>query len=166
MILPVAKYPDPVLREETVSVKFPLSPSMKRLAKDMLDTVRKEKGIGLAAPQVFKSVKLIIVNLEHMGLPPFALFNPEVTFFSKNKDIMEEGCLSIPKVYGMVERPTKIKFRGQDLDGNEIKAECEGMLAKVIQHEVDHVNGVLIIDKISEYTQGEDLIKKMEQKKK
>jgi peptide deformylase len=166
MILPVAKYPDEILRAETVEVKFPLSPSMKKLAKDMLDTVRKEKGIGLAAPQVFKSAKLIIVNLEHMGLPPFALFNPEITSSSRIKDTMEEGCLSIPGVYGMVERPSKIKFQGRDLDGNEIKAECEGMLSKVIQHEIDHINGILIIDKISKFTKGEAVLKKMEQKKK
>jgi peptide deformylase len=166
MILPIAKYPDPILRVPGKEVTFPLSPSVKKLVSDMFETVRKAGGIGLAAPQVNKSLRLIVVDLESLGLPPFALFNPKIVSSSRKKHNGEEGCLSIPKVFGMIERPEKITFEGKDITGKTIKIECDGMLATVVQHETDHVNGILIVDKISEYTQGKELLEKMEKKKK
>ncbi|MEK7075749.1 MAG: peptide deformylase, partial [Patescibacteria group bacterium] len=75
------------------------------------------------------------------------------------KNEMEEGCLSIPGVFGIVSRPEEIEFVAQDIDGNKFGAKVDGMLAKVIQHEIDHINGVLIIDKIKKYTQGKELLK-------
>ncbi len=160
MILPIIKYPSKILRTKTRKVSFPLAAPVKKLVRDMYDTVKKAEGIGLAAPQVGHDLAIIVVELESMGLPPFALINPEVLESSRKKTAMEEGCLSIPKVFGMVSRPEKIKFRGYNVEGQEIVAEADGMLAKVLQHEIDHTNGVLIIDKIKKYTQGEELIKK------
>lgn len=165
MNLKIVKHPSKVLREPSKPVTFPLKPELKKLAADMVDTVRKASGIGLAAPQVSHNVRLIIIDLEHMGLPPFALFNPEIISASKKIESMEEGCLSIPGVFGMVDRPAKVKFRGQDHEGNFVSAEVDGMLARVIQHEIDHIDGILIIDKISKFTQGKELLEKMESKK-
>jgi peptide deformylase len=124
------------------------------MVRDMFDTVAKAEGIGLAAPQIGKSLRVIVVNLEHVGIQPFCLINPEVKVFSKNKTKLEEGCLSIPGVFGIVERPEKITFTGRTMSGETITAEAGGLLAKVLQHEVDHTNGILIVDKISKYTSG------------
>ncbi len=160
MILPIIKYPAKVLRTKTKKVTFPLSPANKKLVRDMHDTVKKADGIGLAAPQVGQSQAIIVVDLQNMGLAPFALLNPEVLESSRKKTDLEEGCLSIPGVFGIVPRPEKITFRGQNIEGQEIIASADGMLAKVLQHEIDHINGILILDKIKKYTQGQDLIKK------
>jgi peptide deformylase len=159
MVLPIKKVPDPVLRKPGVDVKFPLAPGITKLVRDMFDTVQKAQGIGLAAPQVGRSLRVIVVNLEHIGMPAFALINPEVKSFSKNKTKMEEGCLSIPGVFGIVERPEKIVFTGRTLSGETVTAEASGLLSKVLQHEIDHTNGVLITDKILKYTSGEDVQK-------
>jgi len=160
MILPIVKYPQKILRNKTRQVAFPLAAPLKKLVRNMHDTVKKAEGIGLAAPQVGHDLAIIVVELESLGLPPFALINPEIIESSKKKNEMEEGCLSIPKVFGMVSRPESIKFRGFNIQGQEIVAHADGMLAKVLQHEIDHINGVLIIDRIKKYTQGEELIKK------
>ena len=162
MILSIINHPNPLLRTPGQDVRFPLSPAHKKLARDMFDTVQAANGIGLAAPQVSKSVNLIVVNLEQQGLPIFALFNPKVIKSSKDIDTMEEGCLSIPGVYGQVARPKKITFEGYNVSGKKIVGEAEGIVAKVLQHEIDHINGILIIDKITEYTQGKRLLKQME----
>jgi peptide deformylase len=165
MNLKIVKYPSKGLREVAKPVTFPLKPELKKLASDMVETVRKASGIGLAAPQVAHNSRIIIVDLETMGLPPFALFNPEIVSASKKTEGAEEGCLSIPGVFGIVERPVKVKFKGQDHQGNVISTEVDGMLARVIQHEIDHIDGILIIDKISKFTQGKELLEKMESKK-
>ncbi|MHB8871550.1 MAG: peptide deformylase [Candidatus Doudnabacteria bacterium] len=159
MNLPIILHPNKILRTKTKKLKFPLSPADRKLIKDMLDTVKHEDGIGLAAPQVNQNVAMVVINLESMGLKPFVLLNPEVLKASKKKNIMEEGCLSIPGVFGMVSRPEEIEFEAQDIDGNKFGAKVDGMLSKVIQHEIDHINGILIIDKIKKYTQGKELLK-------
>lgn len=164
MILKVLQYPDKILRIPGKDVRFPLSPKHKKLIKDMLETVRDHQGIGLAAPQVGESERIIIVNLEHLDVPPFALINPEIIKSSRAQTEMEEGCLSIKGVFGMVKRPEKITFSGKDMNGKIITAETDGLLSKVIQHETDHTNGILIIDKIKKFTQGEDILKKMKAK--
>ena len=159
MNLHIVLYPNKVLRTKTKKVKFPLTNQERKLIKDMLDTVKHADGVGLAAPQVNQSLALIVVNLESMGLKPFVLINPEVIKSSKKKVEMEEGCLSIPGVFGYVPRPDEIEFQAQDVDGNKFSAKVDGMLSKVIQHEIDHINGVLIIDRIKKYTQGKELVK-------
>ena len=158
MILPIVKYPNKVLRAKGKDVKFPVSVSTRKLIKDMVDTVRKAKGIGLAAPQIGQSLNIIIVDLEHAGMPIFALLNPKVISTSKRNTKMEEGCLSLPGIYGIVSRPQKITISGYTLEGKKVEFEADGLLSKVLQHETDHVNGVLIIDKITKYTEGHDLI--------
>lgn len=126
----------------------------------MVDTVRKADGIGLAAPQVGKSVKLIIINLEKNGVPLMALYNPKVTGKSFKKTEIEEGCLSIPGVFGMVKRPKKATIQAQNAEGKIIKFTDDGWIARVAQHEIDHINGKLIIDIIRKYTQGEEIARR------
>jgi peptide deformylase len=159
MILPIKTYPDPILRKPTLSVAFPLSKEIKKLTEDMIDTVRKADGIGLAAPQVGKAVKLIIVNLEKSGVPLVALYNPKVVAKSFAKTEFEEGCLSIPNVFGMVKRPKKVTFEAQTAEGKTVQFSDDGWVARVTQHEIDHINGRLIIDVIKKYTQGGEIVK-------
>ncbi len=125
----------------------------------MIDTVRQADGIGLAAPQVGKSWKLIIVDLEKNGVTLMALYNPKVIEKSFAKTEIEEGCLSIPKVFGLVKRPKKVTVRAQNADGKTVEFTDESWIARVAQHEIDHINGRLIIDLIKKYTQGEEIVK-------
>ena len=159
MILEIVKFPHKALRAKTAPVVFPLSKELKKLTQDMIDTVKYAKGIGLAAPQVDKAYKLIVINLEHLGLPPFALYNPKVVFKGFKKQDMEEGCLSIPEVFGMVKRPMKVTVKAQNERGEEIEITDSGWVSRVAQHEIDHINGVLILDKIRKYTKGQELVK-------
>ena len=157
MVLPILTYPNEILRKPTQPVSFPLSPDIKKLTKDMIDTVRKADGIGLAAPQVGKSVKVIVIDLEKNGIPTMVLYNPKVVKKSFNKTAIEEGCLSIPQVFGMVKRPKKATIQAQNAEGKVITFTDDAWIARVAQHEIDHINGKLIIDLIKKYTQGEEI---------
>ncbi len=159
MILPIQTFPNKVLREPTKSVTFPLSKEVQKLTKDMIDTVRNADGIGLAAPQVGKSLKLVVVNLEKNGVPLMALYNPKIVSKGFKKTDIEEGCLSLPHIFGMVRRPKKVTIEAQNAEGEKIKFEDDGWISRVAQHEIDHINGVLIIDLIKKYTLGEDVVK-------
>ncbi len=165
MILPILTHPNEILRKPAKTVEFPLSKEMKKLTKDMVDTIRKADGIGLAAPQVGKSVKLIIINLEKSGIPLFLLYNARIIKKSWKKTEIEEGCLSIPGVFGMVKRPQKVSIQAQDINGKKIEITDKGWIARVAQHEIDHTNGILIIDLIKKYTQGESKSKYTDQYK-
>jgi peptide deformylase len=165
MVLPIRTFPDPVLRKPTEPVTFPLSDEIKKLTKDMVDTVRKADGIGLAAPQVGKSVKLIIVNLEKSGVPLVALYNPKIVTKGFAKTEIEEGCLSIPGVFGNVKRPKKVTIEAQTPEGKVVRFSDDGWVARVAQHEIDHINGRLIIDLIKKYTQGGDIVKEWKKNK-
>ncbi len=152
-MLKIVQIPDPILTKKTEPIKQ-IDPGLVKLVEEMIDACRKANGIGLAAPQIGKSIRLCIINLEHMGLPPFALVNPKITKKSWKKVEMEEGCLSIPGVYGMVKRPAKIKVQAKNLDGDKHVFEADGLLARVIQHEVDHLDGILFTTKMSKQTPG------------
>ena len=110
-------------------------------------TVKKAPGIGLAAPQVGHNLMLAIIHLEEFGLDSFALINPKIISRSIKKTLMEEGCLSIPKVFGNVKRPAKVEVAGYTQEGRSVHIKADRLLAKVLQHEIDHLNGVLIADK-------------------
>ena len=160
MILPIAKLPAQILRKPTKDITFPLSKDMKRLIRDMLDTVKKAEGIGLAAPQISRDLNMAIIYLEEAGVPPFALINPVIKRHSKEAVEIEEGCLSMPGVFGMVIRPLKITVEAQDLKGKKITLTDDGWLARVMQHEIDHLHGTLIIDKLEKVTRGKELLPK------
>lgn len=165
MILKIVEFPNKVLQSPTQQVKFPLSKEIKKLTKDMIQTVRKADGIGLAAPQVNRLVKVIIINLEKSGVPLFALYNAKVVSKSFTKVELEEGCLSIPGVFGKFKRPKKVKVEAQNDKGEKIIITDDGWVSRVMQHEIDHTNGVLILDHIKKYTQGEEIVNKWKKEK-
>jgi peptide deformylase len=159
MILPILTYPNESLRKPTQPVVFPLSKEIKKLTRDMIETVHKADGIGLAAPQVGKAVKLIVINLEKSDLPPFPLYNARIVKKGFKKIELEEGCLSLPGVFGNVKRPKQVTIEAQNQDGKTIQITDDGWVSRVAQHEIDHTNGVLIIDLIKKYTGGEEIAK-------
>ena len=146
---------DPVLRQSTTPVAE-ITAELRRLADDMLETMYAARGIGLAAPQVGRTERLAVVDIED---EPFVMFNPQVVSTSGPNDKAEEGCLSIPEVYGDVERPTRITVRYRDRDGAEIEREADGLLARCIQHEVDHLDGKLFIDYLGAFKRRAALAK-------
>jgi peptide deformylase len=152
-MLKLITIPDPILNKKTQPVKI-FDRALRDLAGQMIETCRQANGIGLAAPQIGKSIRLCIISLEHMGLPPFALVNPKIVKKSWKKVEMEEGCLSIPGVFGMVKRPAKIKVEAQNLNGEKNSFSADGLLARVIQHEIDHLDGILFTSKMSKQTTG------------
>lgn len=155
-------YPASILQQRTqnVSAEELSKPEFAQLFLDMEETMKDHDGIGLAAPQIGKSLRFTIIKTEDGILP---LVNPRIVRCSITKDVMEEGCLSIPGVYGDVERSKSIKVITQDMTGKEIRFTAKGMFARVIQHEVDHLNGVLFIDKVIKINEGQEILDKMKQ---
>ncbi len=160
MITPISKLPARVLRTNTKNLEFPLKKDKLRLIRNMLDTVRAADGVGLAAPQIGKNLNMALIYLEEAGLPAFPIINPRITKFSKEMVDIEEGCLSMPGVFGMVRRPKKITMEAYNIDGEKFVITDDTFLARVIQHEVDHLQCILIIDKFDTITKGHELLKK------
>jgi len=123
----------------------------RKLVEDMFETMYDAPGIGLAATQVGEATRVVTMDLAKKDEPkqPRVFINPELLWQSDEKNVHEEGCLSIPEFYEEVERPAQVKVRYLDLDGHEQEIEADGLLATCIQHEIDHLNGVLFIDHIS-----------------
>ena len=146
----IVKYGHPALRIKTRRIET-INDSIRELAEDMIETMEVAEGIGLAAPQIAESMALLVINfgLIEEDAPPKVYINP-VILAEEGTLSMEEGCLSIPDIREDVVRPEVINIQYQDLDGREHEEECSGMLARVLQHEVDHLNGVLFIDRISQ----------------
>lgn len=159
MVLPILTFPHPVLRANALPVTFPLNATLRKLTADMFDTVRRADGIGLAAPQVGQSVRLVVINLEKNGVPAFALYNPRIVKRSLRKLTLEEGCLSIPGIFGMVRRPKRVTVEAENAQGETVRFTDDGWIARVAQHEIDHINGKLIVDIITRYTQGDDQVR-------
>ncbi len=148
-ILQIRKYPDRVLSTKASEVED-IGGEIVDLANSMLETMYKAPGIGLAAPQVGRSIRLIVFDIGHTeGEPePHIVVNPVITA-SEGEDIQEEGCLSLPGIYASVKRAYAVELKGYDLEGREITMQAEGLLARVIQHEVDHLDGKLFVDRMS-----------------
>jgi peptide deformylase len=125
--------------------------SVRALAEDMLETMYDAPGIGLAAIQIGEPLRIVTMDLAKKDeeKDPHVFVNPEITWSSEEKNVHEEGCLSIPEYYEEVERPAKVRFTYLDLDGKLHEVEADGLFATCIQHEIDHLNGVLFIDHIS-----------------
>ena len=146
--------PDKQLRLISKPVET-VTTEIRKLADDMFETMYDAPGIGLAAIQVAQPLRLITMDLAkktedgETRPQPRVFINPEIVWTSDEKAIYEEGCLSIPEYYEEVERPAEVKVRYLDLDGNKHEVEAHGLLATCIQHEIDHLNGVLFIDHIS-----------------
>ena len=147
MILDIRVLGDPILRQETKRVDTIAGEHLK-LIDDMFETMRTAQGIGLAAPQVGRIERIAVVHVEG-GSQPLALINPEIVSLSSRLEKSEEGCLSIPDVFGDVERPEAAVVRALDRDGKMIEISASGLLARCLQHEIDHLNGKLFIDYLS-----------------
>jgi len=145
-LLPIKTNPNPILRKKSIDVKSEeISASVTcTLLKDMAKTMLEKDGIGLAAPQIGKNIRLIVVNTKDGVL---IMFNPVITKKSLRKVWEQEGCLSLPDIFGDVKRHKKILCIFKDKNGKHTKIEAEGLLARVIQHEIDHLDGILFIDK-------------------
>ena len=148
--LKIIQYPHPTLRYESKPLKR-VNDELKQIVRDMFDAMYEAKGIGLAANQVDLPLRLFVLNLSGTrGEGEEMVFINPVVSSPKGSDEYEEGCLSIVGVNANVNRPEQIHVQAYDLDGNEIDATVSGMLAKAIQHESDHLDGVLFIDRISD----------------
>ena len=148
-ILQIVKYGNPTLTKKAEEI-INLDKYIERLAHNMVQTMYAAPGIGLAAPQVNESKRLITVDLSvgENSQNLIILINPEL-ISQEGKLISEEGCLSVPDIIEKVARPSRIIIRGIDLEGNEKTVEAEGLLARVLCHEIDHINGKLFIDHLS-----------------
>lgn len=145
----IRKYGDRVLRGKGEAVKE-FGPELKPLFERMERTMIAAKGVGLAAPQIGLSKQIAIVNPEpEDGTKLIKMINPRIVAASKETAKIEEGCLSVPGVRGDVERPECVTVCYQDENGKERTLEAEGLLARIVQHELDHLNGVLFIDRLS-----------------
>jgi peptide deformylase len=149
MILKVVKYPEPVLSQPGEPVaKF--NDELKKLAEDMFETMYASQGIGLAAPQVAVSKRVTVIDLSQGKDPEqkLVLVNPEV-IFREGKQYEEEGCLSFPEIREKVQRASKVKVRAQDLSGKWFEMDGEELLSRAFQHEIDHLDGMLFIFRMS-----------------
>ncbi|MGG5808657.1 peptide deformylase [Falsiroseomonas sp. CW058] len=148
-LLPILLVPDPRLRTKAKPVA-PGDPRIPALAERMLATMYKAPGIGLAAPQVGESLRLVVVDLQAEDRrEPMVMVNPEVTGASRDLAAREEGCLSLPGHFAEVTRPAVVKVRWTDLSGARREVEADGLLAACLQHEIDHLDGVLFVDHLS-----------------
>jgi peptide deformylase len=153
-VLPIRIAPDPVLRQKAKRVKL-VDGSIKKLVNDMIETMHSASGVGLAAPQVGVSLRVIVI-----GLPEeeeIVLINPEIVR-RKGERSVTEGCLSVPGYFGEIKRAESVTAKGRDPKGKEIRIKASDLLAQALEHEIDHINGVLYID----HLESADKLKKIE----
>ena len=179
MHLRVTQYGEPILEEATHQIEF-FGPELEKLAKDMIETMYEEEGVGLAAPQVELDVRLCVVDVGHLPaeelnyeidgrrppidlLMPMALVNPRLRTLPGKLETGEEGCLSFPGIRGPVPRAEAIEVDYQDVKGTSHQLHCSGWFARVVQHEVDHLDGVLFIDRMAKtaYKQIEGRVRRL-----
>ena len=143
MALDIRTFGDPVLKTRAAPVEN-FDEALERLAEEMLDTMREKNGVGLAANQVGRLKRVLVASVEDED---FVIVNPVLTYHSDATERGQEGCLSIPGIQVEVERPTAVTVTGQDASGKPLRIEATDMLARVLQHEIDHLDGVLILDR-------------------
>lgn len=152
------------LRQKTVKFDFDKysRKDIQAIVKSMREIMKKANGVGLSANQVGMPLRLFVAQVPDVnGKPKFyAIFNPEIVKISKEMEILEEGCLSVPETYGPVKRHYRLTLTGQDASGKRIKIKTWDLLARVFQHELDHLNGALFIDKASQLHKAEEKGKK------
>ncbi len=160
--LKVYEYPHPILKKKAEKVAV-VDDQLRRVLDDMLETMYAENGVGLAAPQVGLSQRMVVIDIAHEGEKPSPLYlvNPEIVWRSEETEICEEGCLSVPEMRAEVERPASVRVTYLDYQGKECEILAEDFLAVAMQHELDHLDGVLYIDKISRLKR-QMLLKKLE----
>lgn len=145
MILPIITYPNPILKKKTEIIKDPKDPMIKELIFDMLETLENTpEGAGLAAPQVGKSLRLCIIKLEGKT---HILINPKIRSKSLRKEVFEEGCLSFPGKFLPIKRHKKVTIKAVGRNGEKIEIKADGILSRALQHEIDHLDGILFIER-------------------
>jgi peptide deformylase len=149
-IKPLVIIPDSKLRLISEPIKE-ITKDIRQLADDMLETMYDAPGVGLAAIQIGLPIRMVTMDVSKSEdeRQPMVLINPEITWTSEEKRVYEEGCLSIPEYYEEVERPDRVRFRYMNIQGEVVEQEADGLLATCVQHEIDHLNGVLFIDYLS-----------------
>ena len=158
-ILKVSRMGHPVLRQQAREIPGAevTSPPLQLLAADMVETMIDYEGIGLAAPQVFQSLRLIVLGMpdvdpdEEGVIPLTVLFNPEFIAMSDERVDGWEGCLSIPDIRGVVPRSAAVHVKGLDAQGQPVELSAEGFFARVLQHEIDHLDGVIFLDRMEDF---------------
>lgn len=150
-LLPIRIYPDPVLRKAARPVTDADADEVRRLVPSLFATMYKAPGIGLAATQVGNLLRVMVLDVagKDEDPAPLALINPELIASSAETSTQEEGCLSLPDQYAEITRPARVKMRYLDIHGVKQEIEGEGLLAACLQHELDHLNGVLFVDHLS-----------------
>lgn len=144
MILNILRYPNPILKKKSEEIKE-ITPEIKQLGLDMIQTMVENKGLGLAAPQVGKLKRIIVVQTDK---GPRIIINPEILEKTREKEIMEEGCLCLPGLYLDVKRSKGVEIKALDENGNEINIRTQRLPARILQHEIEHLDGILFLDKI------------------
>ncbi|MFA4858320.1 MAG: peptide deformylase [Candidatus Margulisiibacteriota bacterium] len=144
-ILNIIAYPNPILRKKSKAIGK-VTPEIKRLVVDMIATMQAAPGIGLAAPQVGQNIRLIVIDI---GKGPIVVINPKIVK-KAGKQTFTEGCLSLPGIEGPVERAAQVTVKGLDKNGKPAEFCAEGMLATVFQHEIDHLDGKVLIDRVKD----------------
>lgn len=147
MILPIITEPNPVLHQKTELIPQ-VTPEIRQLAENMRETMHNAAGIGLAAPQIGQSISLCVLEFPPSkdydeSFPFLALINPRLTWKSLRQDLQVEACLSIPGLEGAVKRALKVRVKAKNLDDETVEIRAEGLLARVLQHEIDHLQGIL-----------------------
>jgi peptide deformylase len=146
--LPILHFPDPRLRTKAKPVAV-VDDAIRQLIKDMFETMYDAPGIGLAATQVNHHIRLVVMDISEEKDQPMVFINPKVTPLTEDKAPYEEGCLSVPSVYDVVDRPTKVRIEALNEQGTAFSLETDGLLAVCIQHELDHLEGKLFVDYLS-----------------
>ncbi|MEW6517744.1 MAG: peptide deformylase [candidate division FCPU426 bacterium] len=149
-ILPICTWGHPVLKTRAKEIKQ-VDDRIRQLARDMLETMRAENGLGLAANQVGVAERLFVVEVPAKVGPPVThiIINPKITFRSKEKETLDEGCLSFPQLWGPVERALEVEIEGVDLEGKQVLIRGAGMVGRAFQHELDHLDGIVFIERMN-----------------
>jgi peptide deformylase len=156
-VIPIRTVPDPVLRQKARRIKI-IDRSVRKLIGDMRETLREAGGVGLAAPQVGVSLRLVVIHIPcgEKKYEEYVILNPEV-IKRKGERILKEGCLSIPGYYGEIKRSEVVKVKGLDAGGHEIKVQGQDLLGQALEHEIDHLNGVLYVDHLESQDKLHDI---------
>lgn len=147
-LLTILRYPDPRLNKVAKPVTV-FDDRLKQLVADMAETMYDAPGVGLAATQVDVHERIIVIDVSEKGTDLRVFINPEVLWASEEKRVYDEGCLSVPGIYDGVERPAQVKIRAQDADGKVFEVDCDDLLAVCIQHEMDHLMGIVFVEYLS-----------------
>jgi len=152
-LLPILHYPDPRLHKKAKPVAV-VDDRVRKIVRDMAETMYDAPGVGLAATQVDVHERIVVIDVSEEGSALRVLINPEVTWKSEALKTYEEGCLSVPGIYDDVNRAERIRFRAQDIDGKVYEEEADGLLAVCVQHELDHLEGKVFVEYLSNLKQN------------